>query len=161
MTVTLVPATPAVAFLDIIDIDVSMIRLKLTNPEDGEAGWSDEKLDLAQQEYFRFLALCLAYPDEAIVPCRLVDEFWHAHILDTRAYREDCQRLFGFFYDHYPYFGLNGPQDADNLRSAYDATLDLYELNFGTPPDGSWIDPTAAAEARAKCRTKCKPVKCK
>ena len=46
------------------------------------------------------------------VPCKLVDELWHAHILDTRAYRDDCYRIFGFFYDHYPYFGLRDAADA-------------------------------------------------
>lgn len=159
MSITAVREQPAVRRLADVQLDTSMIRLKLTSPEEGEETWPQDKLDLAEQEYRRFLALCLAYPDEAVVPCRLVDEFWHAHILDTRAYREDCERIFGFFYDHYPYFGLNGPQDADNLRTAYDSTLDLYEANFGAPPDGSWID--ASVASRAKCRTKCKPVKCK
>src|SRR6202035_5866415 len=108
------------------DLDLGMVRFKLANPEEG-AGWAPEQLDLAEGEYRKFLALCMAYPEEAVVPCRLVDQFWHQHILDTRAYREDCQRLFGFFYDHYPYFGLNGPGDAANLEAAYEVTLSLYE----------------------------------
>lgn len=43
----------------------------------------------------RLLALRLAYPEVDIVPCRLVDEMWHRHILDTQAYAEDCERIFG------------------------------------------------------------------
>jgi hypothetical protein len=78
------------------------------------------------------------------------------HILDTQAYREDCQRLFGVFYDHYPYFGLNGPEDAANLEAAYDVTLTLYELNVGEPPRGAW-----RGDAKEKCRTGCKPMKCR
>jgi hypothetical protein len=137
------------------DLDLVMVRFKLANPEEGEA-WTPEQLDLAEGEYRKFLALCMAYPEEAIVPCRLVDQFWHQHILDTRAYREDCQRMFGFFYDHYPYFGLNGPDDAANLEAAYEVTLRLYELNFGEPPQGAW-----RGNAKEKCRTGCKPMKCR
>ncbi len=138
-----------------LDVDLSMVRFKLANPEEGEA-WTHEELDLAEGEYRKFLALCMAFPEEAIVPCRMVDQFWHQHILDTRAYRDDCQRLFGFFYDHYPYFGLNGSEDAANLESAYDVTLALYELNFGEPPRGAW-----KGDAKEKCRTGCKPMKCR
>lgn len=138
-----------------LDLDLSGVRFKLSNPEEGEA-WTAEVLDLAESEYRKFLALCMAYPDEAIVPCRLVDQFWHQHILDTRAYREDCQRLFGFFYDHFPYFGLNGPEDAANLESAYAVTLNLYEMSFGEPPLGAW-----RGDAKEKCRTGCKPMKCR
>ena len=136
-------------------LDLSMVRFKLANPEEGEA-WTSEQLDLAEGEYRKFLALCMTYPEDAIVPCRLVDQFWHQHILDTCAYREDCQRLFGFFYDHFPYFGLNGPDDAANLESAYAITLNLYELNFGEPPRGAW-----KGDAKEKCRTGCKPMKCR
>jgi len=148
------PATESLALLE-AELDLSMVRFKLANPEEGEA-WSQETMDLAEGEYRKFLALCIAYPDEAVVPCRLVDQFWHQHILDTRAYRDDCQRLFGFFYDHYPYFGLNGPDDAANLESAYATTLNLYELNFGEPPRGAW-----KGNAKEKCRTGCKPMKCR
>ncbi len=155
MTLTPIMSRPASQALSSIDLDLSMVRSKLAHPEEGEA-WTEEQLDLAEHEYRKFLALCIAYPDEAVVPCRLVDLFWHQHILDTRAYREDCQRLFGFFYDHYPYFGLNGPEDAENLVRAYDVTLRLYELNFGDTPDGSWKSGSAE-----KCRTGCKPMKCK
>jgi hypothetical protein len=148
------PAAESLALLE-AELDLSMVRFKLANPEEGE-GWPQETMDLAEAEYRKFLALCIAYPDEAIVPCRLVDQFWHQHILDTRAYRNDCQRLFGFFYDHYPYFGLNGPDDAANLESAYAITLNLYELNFGEPPRGAW-----KGDAKEKCRTGCKPMKCR
>lgn len=156
LTATLTPTGPAVRAIASVDFDLTDVRRKLANPEEGEA-WSDERLDLAEREYRRFMALCIAYPEDAIVPCGLVDAIWHAHILDTRAYREDCQRVFGFFYDHYPYFGLNGPQDAANLESAYEVTLRLYEENFGPTPVGAW----RSANNAAKCRTGCKPVKCK
>lgn len=147
--------TGAADSLAALDFDLAMVRDKLAHPEDG-VGWSVGQLDLAEGEYRKFLALCRAYPDEAVVPCKLVDELWHAHILDTRAYRDDCQRIFGFFYDHYPYFGLRDAEDAANLDRAYDRTLALYDFNFGEPPDGTW-----RTVKGAKCRTGCKPMKCR
>jgi hypothetical protein len=56
-----------------------------------------------EEEYRKFLALHLSYPDVDIVPCKIVDEIWHQHILDTAAYRDDCDALFGRFLDHFPY----------------------------------------------------------
>jgi hypothetical protein len=96
-----------------------------------------------------------AIPGESVVPYRIVDEFWHQHILDTRAYRNDCERLFGVYYDHYPYFGLNGREDAANLEAAYEQTLDLYQANFGDPPAGAW------GKTKERCRKGCKPMKCR
>ena len=120
-------AQPAVmsadAALDLpASIDLTMIRSKLAKPEVGE-GWSDAELDLGAQEYRRFLALHLMYPEMDVVPCGLVvDSVWHAHILDTQAYAPDCERVFGFFLHHFPYFGMRGEQDASDLESAYDQT---------------------------------------
>jgi hypothetical protein len=105
----------------------------------------------------RFLALNLMYPDQAIVPCGAVDAFWHAHILDTAAYRDDCDRLFGQFFDHFPYFGLRDAQDAADLTTAYDETLALYRRHFGDLPPGVWQHDDAM-----KCQRKgCKPMKCR
>jgi hypothetical protein len=40
------------------------------------------------------LTLIKLYPTKGIVPRKTMDEFWHQHILDTQAYREDCQAIF-------------------------------------------------------------------
>lgn len=137
-------------------LDLTMIRMKLADPKEGQ-GWSVEQLDLHEREYRRFLVLNLIYPREQIVPCLDVDMVWHAHILDTAAYRADCDAVFGEFFDHFPYFGMRGDADAAQLIDAYDRTIDLYELVFGSVPDGVWtIDHTM------KCtRKNCKPQRCK
>lgn len=137
-------------------LDLTMIRMKLADSKEGR-GWSTEQLDLFEREYRRFLALNLMYPDEAIVPCFDVDMFWHAHILDTAAYRVDCAAIFGEFFDHFPYFGMRGEEDELQLANAYDQTLALYEDAFGPVPDGVWT-----IEHSMKCkRTACKPQKCR
>ncbi len=144
----------AMAKLDLLDL--RMIRLKLADPEEGQ-GWSVDELDAYEREYRRFLALNLMYQDQAIVPSHNVDMFWHAHILDTAAYRVDCEKVFGEFFDHFPYFGMRGDDDAADLAVAYDETLGLYALNFGTSPEEIW-----AAGKPKKCgRTNCKPQRCR
>ena len=157
MSTSLIATTPAAA-LDRLDatLDLSNVRMKLADPEEG-LGMADAELDLAEQEYRRFLALHLAYPDAEIVPCKLVDDIWHQHILDTRAYHEDCDAIFGTYLHHFPYFGMRGEDDAQALSDAYSNTLDLYRDAFGDPPDTTWI----ATDASRCKRTACKPQKCR
>lgn len=136
---------------EIEGVDFTMIKLKLEDMEEGP-GWSPGQCNAVEEEYKRFLALKRAYPDREIVPDRLVDTFWHQHILDTAKYAADCEVLFGGFLHHYPYFGMNGEEDYANLCTAFEETRDLYERHFG---GWNW------SASSAKCRTKCKPVKCK
>ncbi|HEU4561412.1 MAG TPA: hypothetical protein VFS20_26400 [Longimicrobium sp.] len=58
---------------------------------------------------------------------------WHYHILDTRAYHRDCQTLFGEYFHHFPYFGMRGEEDEQNLERAFKMTGVLYEEAFGEP----------------------------
>jgi hypothetical protein len=153
---TPLPADQALKRLDEL-LDLSNIRIKLADPEEG-TGLADAQLDVMEQEYRRFLALHLAHPDLDVVPCKLVDEMWHRHILDTAAYRNDCHAIFGRFVDHFPYFGMRRPQDAQSLGDAYAETLERYRDAFGDPPADTWV--TVDASSRCK-RTACKPQKCR
>jgi hypothetical protein len=137
-------------------LDLSNVRMKLADPEEGK-GYGDERLDLMEAEYRKFLALHLACPDAEIVPCKLVDEIWHQHILDTAAYRDDCEAIFGRFLDHFPYFGMRGDDDAQALNDAYAETIERYREGFGEPPADTWI----SAAATSCKRTACKPQKCR
>ena len=116
-----------------------------------------DELDLAEQEYRRFLALHLVFPEADIVPCKLVDTIWHQHILDTRAYHADCNVIFGDYLHHFPYFGMRGDGDAQALADAYRETLRRYRDAFGEPPESIWI----ASDASSCKRTACKPQKCR
>lgn len=135
---------------DIMKLDLEMIKLKLQDSEEG-AGWTIELCNEVEIEYKRFLSLKRSYPDSEIVPNKLVDRFWHQHILDTSKYHADCLDLFGYFVHHYPYFGMNGEADYQNLCNAFEETKELYKLHFGTFQEIN----------AARCRTACKPVKCK
>ncbi len=136
-------------------LDLSNLRMKLADPAEGK-GYSNEKLDLMEGEYRKFLAIRLAFPEMNVVPCEMVDEMWHQHILDTIAYRADCEAICGKFLDHFPYFGMRGPDDAHALNDAYADTLEMYQAAFGPPPVGTWI----SGDGRS-CRTQCKPMRCK
>jgi hypothetical protein len=135
------------------ELDLGMIKTKLMDRNEG-AGWSPERCAEVEVEYRRYLALSRAYPTRAIVPSRIVDTFWHYHILDTQAYAEDCQRIFGFFLHHYPYFGMRGLEDAQALGDAYDQTLEVYERNFGLAPTDIWA--RSGAARCPNCGNRCK-----
>lgn len=140
---------------DILELNLEMIKLKLRDKEEGE-GWTEEMCEETELEYKRFLILKRLYPEKEIVPNGPVDKFWHQHILDTAKYAEDCDALFGCFMHHFPYFGMNGKQDAQNLHDAFEETKDLYQKHFGEQYIGF------AKRCKApKCRVQCKPMKCK
>lgn len=140
---------------DINSISFTMIKLKLQDKEEGP-GWTEKQCYEAEKVYKRFLALKRTYPDKDIVPHKVLDQFWHQHILDTEKYAKDCELIFGRFLHHYPYFGMNGKADAQNLTDAFEETKLLYKMHFGKEYAGF-----AKRCAAPKCRTQCKPVKCK
>lgn len=126
---------PAVAALD-------LERLKFKYTASSEAEMSVEEWDEAEREYRRFLTLKACYPLAALVPTKQVDEVWHAHILDTEAYHADCMSIFGRFLHHYPYFGIYGKEDYQNLVDAFGETRKLYERHFGEALSESPLEAT-------------------
>lgn len=145
-------------------------------------GWSSAVVDQMEQQYRRFLALQAALKVErnsfTIVPNRLIDEFWHQHILDTQQYIADCEAIFGEYLHHYPYFGMIDATDAASWGNAAVESDRLWRTIYGEALHGA-ADPTADAyhldrefhqrlsgamleePAPARCRTQCKPVQCK
>lgn len=140
---------------DIAAIDFTMVKLKLQDPEEGY-GWTKALSDSAEIEYKKFLALKRTYPEKDIVPNKIVDQFWHQHILDTKKYAEDCDIIFGYFMHHFPYFGMKDEQDMQDLVDAFEETKELYLRHFNENYTGEAPKCTAP-----KCRTACKPMKCK
>ncbi len=112
-------------------LDFSMLKMKLMDPQEGK-GWTQKECDDAEILYKNFLYLILKYPKESIVPTRFIDDFWHAHILDTRQYHKNCQNIFGGYLHHYPYFGLQGEEDAKDLKNTFAQTQILWQKEFGT-----------------------------
>src|SRR5712691_12337115 len=142
------PVQQVIAAIDALDLDP--IKLKLMNPEEGQ-GWSREYADRMELAYKRFLTLLVTHPEETLAPCKDVDKFWHGHILDTLKYAEDCDRVFGRFLHHFPYFGMRGAEDAANLAKAAENTRRLYRQEFGTTQTGAVCSAAIRAENAALC----------
>ena len=117
------------AWTKIDSIDLSNVKRKLTLPLPEGSGWDTEAADLAIKWYRRYLKICAKYMGRGLVPSREIDEVWHLHILDTRAYASDCMNVFGHMLHHNPYFGMNG--DAKQRDDGFVRTNMLYLAEFG------------------------------
>lgn len=122
------PVEQVVAAIQALDLEP--IKFKLMDPEEGQ-GWSRQYTDRMETEYRRFLTLFVTHPEETLAPSKDVDKFWHGHILDTLKYARDCEKVFGYFLHHFPYFGMRGAEDAANQARAAEATRRLYQQEFG------------------------------
>lgn len=138
--------TPEQMVEAIFALDLDPIKFKLMDAKEGQ-GWTRAEADRQELEYKRFLALVAKFPEEAIVPNTDVDKFWHAHILDTMKYAEDCQNVFGYFLHHFPYFGMRDEEDAANLANAASKTQTLYMQEFGAskPQDAAYCGAAATS----------------
>lgn len=132
------------ALYKVAALDFSMLNRKLVE----EYGWTTEFCQEVEDLYRKFLALNVRYPNKKICPTGPVDEYWHAHILDTHAYARDCDILFGQFLHHFPYFGMRGPQDRANLETAFEESLDLFVTHFGVDPTAGDIEARSCAPQR-------------
>jgi hypothetical protein len=104
-------------------------------------------------------------PDGSIVPTTDIDLFWHQHILDIRAYASDCERVFGHFVHHFPYFGMRDEQDAQDLYDSFEATKVFYRELFGLEYVGTSVNchkgPGSCHKCKSGCGMKCKQCKSK
>lgn len=138
--------------LALSELDLEPMIIKAMDSEEGH-GWSFVFACQVAEEYRRFLILCLAYPDEPIVPSKHVDDFWHLHILDTQKYMEDCNQFLGYMLHHFPYFGMRGDEDARNLSNAWQKTLDFYASTFGEAASSElWTGSNRCPNCGRRCK---------
>ena len=84
----------------IAELDLEPIQLRLRKKQE----WDPVRIETAIDEYRDFLQR--RRDDPAINSRPLskdMDEVWHAHILHTKKYAEDCQSIFGEFLHHTPH----------------------------------------------------------
>ena len=67
-------------------------------------GWDDDYAQVVLDEYVKFFYLASLPNKVHLVPSNDVDEVWHQHILTTKKYQKDCERLVGTFIHHNPSF---------------------------------------------------------
>ncbi len=91
-------------------------------------GWKQDFADMMEKQYRQYLCLIGTYPAEEFAPWSdPLDDFWHAHILDTKVYSVDCQELFGKVIHHDPRVG-SVPGKKERLLAR---TRELYLATFG------------------------------
>lgn len=108
----------AIQMLDFTDIKAKFVS----------KGWTSRKCELVEIWYKRFLSIKAKYPNETIAPYGPIDDFWHAHILDTRRYAKDCEKVFGRFLHHLPTYGNY------DISETLDKMNRLYLIEFGEDP---------------------------
>jgi hypothetical protein len=142
------------------NLDLGPIKTKLMHAESGE-GWSQQRADMVEVEYKRFLHLMNLYPNEQLAPSFDIDTFWHYHILDTMKYAADCGTVFGYFLHHYPYIGLRGEDDAEVHEQSGERMRELYEQTFATAyVAGDGQELTSTDLLSAYCAAPAKPAYC-
>jgi hypothetical protein len=134
-------------------MDLEPIMVKAMDAEEGH-GWALDFTLAVAEEYRKYLVLCLENPDFPVVPSNYVDDFWHLHILDTLKYEGDCYAYLGYFLHHFPYFGMRGAEDAENLTKAWLRTRELYEERFGTIPEQYWPMSNRCPNCGRRCNSK-------
>jgi hypothetical protein len=111
-------------------LNLDSVLFKLCH-ERGDQKWPLAKARAVEQDYRKWLFLHQQFPGTKLVPTADIDEMWHTHILDTMAYANDCQAMFGHFLHHYPYAGMVGSDDMNSHMANAAATADLFFRTFG------------------------------
>jgi len=130
------PLKEAKTYIDAIDFS------QIINKLERQYGWDPHEAADICDMYRNFLYLQKKYGQtHALPPSEEIDEFWHMHILDTKKYRRDCELIFGYYLDHYPYFGIDEKTSLNDLEAAFGTMQELYVKEFGTPiyEIRSWI----------------------
>ena len=101
--------------------------------------WSVNFAKRAIEEYkkFVFLAMTAGHP---VTPSDEVDQVWHLHLLYTRSYWEDFNRILGRPLHHGPTLG--GADEGRKFHTWYENTLCSYSKVFAVaPPVDIWPEP--------------------
>jgi hypothetical protein len=117
----------AVAAVDAVDLTMINRKLRHDDPD----FWTDAVVAEAERRYRLFLALHLVHSGRTFSLDKILDDYWHAHILDTRKYTVDCELLFGSYLHHDPYFGLEDDAEWEENLALFADTLDIWESTFG------------------------------
>ncbi|RTE65353.1 hypothetical protein EH243_13025 [Amphritea opalescens] len=111
------------------DFGLAIQKLLESNPEQ----WNRLRAEKAVLDYQRYMAVTKALGGIQLVPNADIDEIWHMHILDTRAYMKDCEALFGEFLHHYPYFGMLSEENQQEWLSVQAQSEQLWLSLFDQP----------------------------
>lgn len=99
--------------------------------------WSNSYALRAISEYKKFVYLGVV-SDFHVTPSKVIDVVWHEHILFTRAYREFCDHVICYQFDHHPEL-VPMEDETGRFNAQYLDTVDFYASEFGyAPPTLIW-----------------------
>lgn len=94
--------------------------------------WKKRKLNKCEEQYKNYLILKKKYGNKYKLPPSMdIDEFWHAHILDTKQYFKDCNKIFSYYLHHTPGYSANYKYKIFDIDNEFRKTQELYFLEFG------------------------------
>jgi hypothetical protein len=100
-------------------------------------GWSYMQSLAAVREYKKFVYLGVV-SNFIVTPSLLVDVIWHEHLLFSKAYRDFCEQIIQYQFDHYPEL-LPMELNTKKYEAQYKRTIQLYIQEFGiAPPENIW-----------------------
>ena len=110
-------------------VDFSRIQAKVHATDDGVDDYKKYLAMSAMVKNVGFQAILFSPSDD-------MDAVWHAHILDTRAYRECCELLLGpnGSIDHDPY----GSEDPHVRKARRSFAMISFHSIFGEHPKRGW-----------------------
>lgn len=105
----------------------------------------------AIEEYKKFVYLGVI-SDFIVTPSKYIDLIWHEHLLFSKAYREFCNDVIQYQFDHQPEL-ITTEDQTELFTMQYLETLDLYRKEFGMePPENIWGTPKFDKERIAKTK---------
>ena len=133
----------------IVALELDKIGKKVAN----EKNWDEGTLEKNIHNYRHFLMFMLIHPDMGAIPTYEIDDLWHAHILDTRKYAEDCNQIFGYFVHHVPAYT---DEKKVELHTEFLTMATIWEKDFGFS-----LGVTAGGCHDTKCTGNCGCETCK
>lgn len=118
-------------------VDLSGVTLALTTLPKGPR-FPLAGVAAALELYRKFLTIKGLHWDQKVVPSSSIDTVWHAHILITDVYAQDCNALFGHFLHHDPFFGGGNPSEKAAYRAAKKWTSKAITQYFNLSPQEYW-----------------------
>ncbi|MFI0982605.1 glycine-rich domain-containing protein [Streptomyces sp. NPDC021093] len=131
-------------------IKADLRAVLVSNMRDKFPDLTEEKADRGVGQMLAFVAAS-AHSDKPLSPSPLVDDFWHAFLLHTRAYQDFCEEMFGAFVHHQPGFldrEEHGGGKELRARTVDAVTLAGYELDHEFWPE---LDLASCTQCHANC----------
>lgn len=114
------------------------VQLHLCNLDNVDRKFSEkypnESLTMVRSEYLRYFALIGSGIKGSPPP--ILDNYWHEHILHTKDYASDCERVFGLFVHHNPNEGTKVARNKDG--KLFWILLQKYMDIWGKPNKKIW-----------------------